>query len=150
MSWSSIDYGDYWAHAHDWEQISFMALAPVYITTSEHYKKLPWLLEWKDYWDDHKIHHGNGCSDIDLDGYLISQNRVHDFKLFLNDYKKWLHTFGETISAEYMNKRIEGLGGKYFKPCSINELEAFVDKIVAVLEHDLNHHSVNMYQHDNS
>jgi hypothetical protein len=92
MSWSMIDYGEYWAHAHDSEQILFMSLAPEFLDSSPVFRDVKWLQEWKDYWLEHKDTHGNGCSDIDLSRLLSSAERITQFRSFLSGYKLWLGT----------------------------------------------------------
>ena len=134
MSWSMIHFGDYWAHAHDAEQILFMTLASEFLDSSPKFREVPWLQEWKDYWLDHKVHHANGCSNIDLSGFLTSQDRIDRFREFLADYKIWLSTLGDSIPAGVINEKTAVPFYLHFTgPCEVRELVEFACKVDDVL-----------------
>src|SRR5688572_1031281 len=105
MSWSMIEFGDFWAHAHDTEQILFMSFASEFLDSSSEFQALPWLRQWQQYWVDHKSTHGNGCSDIDLPRFLDIQEKVIAFREFLQKYKTWLSKFGAEIPADIANEK---------------------------------------------
>jgi len=111
-----------------------MALAPEFLDSSIKYQNLGWLQEWKNYWIRHKDTHGNGCSDIDLAGFLIDESRVACFREFLRDYREWLDHFGDAISAGVMNSKLDIAHIRYDGPCSVKELTEFVSRIEAVLD----------------
>jgi hypothetical protein len=90
MSWSSISFGQHWAHAHDNEQIMFMSHAPECLAQLPGLSGERWLHEWAAYWIDHRINNGNGCTDLALDEHLDSAEKVRVFRAFLNEYKRWL------------------------------------------------------------
>lgn len=134
MSWSSIEYGPHWAHAHDTEQIIFMSFAPEFLDSSP-FRSVSWLQEWKTYWLEHKYSHGNGCCDIDLATHLRDEERVALFRRFLLDYRAWLSDLGEEIPANVMNAKTAVPGYiNFLGPCRVEELIAFVTTIEAVLD----------------
>ena len=92
MSWSTIQFGEYWANAHDGEQIVFMSLAPECLAQSTKFSGEPWLHEWAEYWVEHRTAYGNGCSDIKLHVHLTTKERINVFRAFLSEYKQWLET----------------------------------------------------------
>lgn len=53
---------------------------------------------------DHKITHGNGCSDIDLPRFLCTPARVQLFRRFLSQYKLWLRRASPT---EQISKKVD-------------------------------------------
>ncbi len=142
MSWSSIDYGKCWAHAHDWEQILFMHLAPEFLAQDAKFAQERWLVEWSSYWQEHRVAHGNGCSDIDLSGHLLSDTERNCFREFLTGYVSWLHSLGDSIPPESLNARFETRGMRITEPVEVTYLVAFVEKIEAVLDGDLSHAAV--------
>lgn len=138
-----IDYNEFWAHAHDWEQVLFMSFAPEFINSFIKYTNIEWLNKWKLYWQDHKENHGNGCSDIQLQEYLNTGQKKEIFISFIDDYIKWLEGFGDVISKDEVNKRIN-LGGMYYtQPCEMIYLVEFAEKVVAVVNGDESHPKVN-------
>ena len=145
MGWSIIDFGDYWAHAHDSEQILFMSLAPVFIDSSPALGSVAWLQAWKAYWLDHRKTYANGCSDIDLERFLDSSEKVILFRDFVNNYKSWLlGRFGEAIPAEEINAILDtsAWGMRFEAPCSVNDLLSFAAKIEDVVDGRLKNKSV--------
>ena len=135
MSWSTIEFGDHIANAHDWEQILFMSLAPVCLDSLEEFRDSRWLHHWKDYWITHKATHGNGCSDIGLHTHLTSERKIAEFRRFLSRYTEWIRGFGTEIPVNHINEFI-GLGTsmRMEKLCQTDELEQFVTKILALLD----------------
>ena len=135
MSWSTIEFGDHIAHAHDWEQVLFMSLAPVCLDSLEEFRDLLWLHDWKDYWSTHKKTHGNGYSDIALHSWLTSEPKIVEFRKFLSRYTEWIRDFGTEIPVNRINEFI-GLGTAMHmeKPCQTYELQKFVTKILALLD----------------
>ncbi len=87
-----ISFGSHWAHAHDTEQILFMTFAAEFLDQSR-FRSSEWLQTWKTYWEHHKRAHGNGCSDIDLEGNLSSSAKVQEFREFLDEYNEVLPLF---------------------------------------------------------
>lgn len=135
MGWSTIEFGDQIANAHDWEQVLFMSLAPVCLNSLEEFRGSRWLHDWKDYWITHKAIHGNGCSDIALHTHLTSEPRVAEFRRFLSRYTEWIGDFGAEIPVNRINEFIGlGAGMRMEKPCQTDELQQFVIKILALLD----------------
>jgi hypothetical protein len=138
MSWSMIDFGDFWAHAHDNEQILFMSFASEFLDSSSKFQALPWLRQWQLYWLDHKSTLGNGCSDIDLPRFLDVQEKVLAFRQFLQEYKTWVSGFGAEIPTDIANEKTGVPGFVTFTgPCEVQHLVSFVSTIEAVLDGDL-------------
>ena len=135
MSWSMIDFGDYWAHAHDSEQILFMSLASEFLDSSPEFSHVSWLQDWKLYWLDHKKNHGNGCSNIDLPRFLNSEEKIRQFRNFLYRYKIWLAEFGDAIPAEDINAKTDvPFFLFHIGPCRVSYLIAFASKVEDVLD----------------
>lgn len=135
MSWSTIEFGDHFAYAHDWEQILFMSLAPPCLDYHEEFRDSQWLHEWKLYWIDHKDTHGNGCSDIELQIHLTSDEKIAEFRRFLSCYMEWIASFGTEIPVKRINEFINlKKGTRMEKPCQTDELREFVAKILALLD----------------
>jgi hypothetical protein len=77
----------------------FMAFASEFLDQSW-FRSTEWLQQWKAFWQEHKQTHGNGCSNIDVEGYLISPDRLGEFRAFIPEYRAWLtQTFGEFIES---------------------------------------------------
>ena len=143
MSWSIIVLGDYWAHAHDTEQILFMSLAPEFLDSSDEFRQVSWLQDWKAYWLEHKSAHGNGCSDIALERFLDTELKIRQFRSFLAHYKIWLAAFGDAIAAADINAKTDvPFYLIYTGPCSVDYLLAFATKIEDVLDGNLKNESV--------
>ena len=134
MSWSMIDYGEYWAHAHDADQILFMTLASEFLESSSEFMAVTWLQEWKAYWLEHKATHGNGCSDIDFRSYLQDDQRIEVFRKFLGAYRSWLSQFGDGIPAEVINAKTAVPFYLYHtEPCRTSALLTFAATVEDVL-----------------
>src|SRR5690242_1423294 len=50
LSWSMFRFREHWAHAHDVQQETFMALAAMYVEANPTYRAVPWLREWQAFW----------------------------------------------------------------------------------------------------
>lgn len=139
-----IDLGDYWAHAHDSEQVLFMSLAPVFIESSPELRSVSWLQEWKTYWLDHRKTYVNGCSDIDLARFLDSEEKARQFRDFLANYRSWLRRYGEAIPAQEINAILDASpwGMHYVEPCPVKYLLDFATKIEDVMDGRLENSSV--------
>ena len=143
MSWSTISFGSTHAHAHDWEQVLFMSLAPACLNSCQEFRDVEWLHKWKDCWVNNKGNQGNGCSDIELNTHLDSEEKILAFRSFLNYYLQWIRGFGAEIPIDIINGYIDLGKGMYMtKPCQITELEEFVAKIIAVLDGNTKHPAV--------
>jgi hypothetical protein len=147
MSWSMFSFGTHWAHAHDVEQINFMALASEFLRTSEEYKPMSWLQAWRAYWLEHMGSHGNGCSDLNPDEFLTDALHVEVFKAFLADYAAWVSKFGTEIPAAEINKLLESSGTKYQHPLEVKTQLNFVRTIEAVLRGDAQNSNVHRVGH---
>jgi hypothetical protein len=95
MSWSMIDFGGHWAHAHDNEQIMFMSIAPECLARTEAFSGARWLHEWSAYWIDHRVNNANGCTDLALSEHLDTKEKVEVFREFLASYRRWLEAIPE-------------------------------------------------------
>ena len=142
MSWSMIDFKNAWAHAHDWEQVLFMSLAPEVLGKSDRFSATKWLQEWKEYWIEHKETHVNGCSNIDLERFLISSEKIDEFIDFTFEYDDYARGFGDEIPADELNARINLKGMFLIKPCGVSELLDFTNKVRAVIKNDFAHDKV--------
>jgi hypothetical protein len=131
-----IEFGDYWAHAHDTEQILLMSLAPIFIDSSPALRSVSWLQEWKTYWLDHRKTHTNGCSDIDLARFLDSDEKMRQFRDFLTQYKAWLQQYGEAIPANEIDAILDPgpWGARYLGSCPVKYLLDFATKIEDVID----------------
>jgi hypothetical protein len=138
-----IDFGGKWASAHDWEQILFMSLAPRCLDRFPEFRKAGWLQDWEAYWVDHKMSHANGCTDIALDAFLDSQEKVAIFRRFLAKYDTWLSGFGESIPTEVINEWTGVKGITAHGPCEVSYLKEFTGKVRALLAGDVTHPAVN-------
>jgi hypothetical protein len=138
-----VDYKDHWVHAHDFTQVTFMALAPEFIDSSNKYRNIEWLCGWKKYWVEHKISHVNGCADIDLNSFLTDSSRIETFKKFLHDYSIWVSEFGTEISPEIINSKINLTGMYYTKPCKVEDLTSFAGLIWDVISGNMDNNKVN-------
>jgi hypothetical protein len=135
MSWSTIEFSDRFAHAHDWEQVLFMSLASECLDSLDEFRDSRWLHDWKDYWITHKATHGNGCSDIGLHTHLTSEPKIAEFRRFLSRYTEWIRDFGTEIPINRVNEFLGlGAGARIEKPCQTDELQQFVTKILALLD----------------
>ena len=142
MSWSIISYQSAWAHAHDWELVLFMSLAPKFINQSPEFQDLEWLSKWKQYWLNHKLEFVNGCSDLNLEEHLVSAERRSEFIYFLEKYSSWLEEFGTVFPKDKINKLI-GIGGMQLtEPCKISYLLEFSEKLKAVVNKNFEHDKV--------
>jgi len=129
-----ISHDDYWAHAHDSEQILYMSLASEFLDSSHEFQNVAWLQEWKAYWLDHKNTHANGCSDIQLSRFLPTIDRIELFRHFLHKYELWLQQLGVEISAHEINRKTDMPRRlKYVESCRIADLVAFATTIEDVL-----------------
>jgi hypothetical protein len=143
MSWSTIRFGEYWAHAHDIDQILFMSLATEFLDSSVEFRGLAWLQEWKTYWLEHKETMGNGCGNIDLPRFLCTAERVVQFRRFLCKYQIWLQQFGSEIPVDEINRRTnvpEQL--IHTKPCGVGRLLDFAATVEDTLNGNLKNASV--------
>ena len=78
------------AYAHDMQQDTFMALAAMYVEASPVYREVAWLRDWQAFWVKAAGNQGNGCSDLDPQGYLTDSDRIGLFREFLSDYRSWV------------------------------------------------------------
>lgn len=136
MSWSMFSFGSYWAHAHDIEQINFMALASEFVEASEKYRQTPWLQEWRAYWLEHMGSHGNGCSDLNAEAFLTEESRTKQFWAFLSEYEAWLRTFGTEIPIAQINKLMEPSGTRCQAPVEVKVQLQFAETVRAVINGD--------------
>mgnify|MGYP007039436857 CR=1 FL=1 len=97
MSWSMLSFREHWAHAHDRQQDSFMALAAMYVEADPKYRGIPWLRDWQAFWLDVAGLQGNGCSDLAADDHLTDDDRIEVFREFLGDYRAWLVAVGRAV-----------------------------------------------------
>lgn len=142
MSWSMFSFGSHWAHAHDIEQINFMALASEFVEGSEKYRRTPWLQEWRAYWLEHMGNHGNGCSDLNAEAFLVEEARTEQFVVLLGEYAAWLRAFGEAIPTDRINKLLKPSGTKYQSPVEVKAQLRFLETVRAVMKGDESNPSV--------
>ena len=143
MSWSTIQYGELAAHAHDNEQEFFMHLAPAFLNSTNEYKDIQWLQDWKAYWIEHRESYVNGASDIEIHSYLATPGRVSLFQNFLTQYKVWIENHGELIPLPTIRSFFSPCDAKLItEPCKTAWLIAFVDKINALLDNGSSHPSI--------
>lgn len=146
MSWSTIHFGGYWAHAHDNEQMLFMSLAPEFIDQSPEFNPIQWLQEWKAFWVKNRDAQGNGCSDIALERFLIDAGRIRTFREFLASYKDWLSAFGEEIPTDAINGRLDVSIFYFTRPLKVDKLLQFASTIVNVLDGNVDNKIVHKKQ----
>ncbi|MFF7946295.1 hypothetical protein [Streptomyces griseorubiginosus] len=133
MSWSMFSFREHWAHAHDVQQETFMALAAMYVEADPTYRAVPWLREWQAFWLQSLGRQANGLSYIGADEYLTDDGRVTHFREFLRDYQAWL------IASEGPLHTAAGL--------SAEKLVEFTRTIDAVLAGDETHPDIQPVQH---
>jgi hypothetical protein len=125
MSWSMIQFGDYWAHAHDIEQILFMTFAGEFFDSSPKFQSIAWL------------------SDIDLSRFLDCEDKVCVFRQFLEDYRIWLKQLGTEISAEVVNQKTDvPFFVTFTGPYEVKHLVAFTSTVECVLGGDTSNEKV--------
>ncbi|WP_035844154.1 hypothetical protein [Kitasatospora azatica] len=118
----------HWAHAHDIQQETFMALAAMYVEANPTYRAMPWLREWQAFWLRSIGRQPNGLSDLCPHDYLTDDGRVAQFREFLRDYQLWL------IASEGPLAAAAGL--------SADKLVEFTETVDAVLAGDDTHPTV--------
>ncbi|MFD0725649.1 hypothetical protein [Lysobacter brunescens] len=134
MGWSMIDYGEYWAHAHDSDQILFMTFASEFLDSSSEFVGETWLQDWKIYWLEHKADHANGCCDLDLQSHLLDGRRIKVFRDFLAAYRSRISRYGDEIPAEVINlKTAVPFYLQQMGPSRTSDLLAFVTTIEDLL-----------------
>ena len=126
MSWSILRFRKLQADAHDVEQEHFMALAAMYVEADPTYRELGWFREWQAYWLDSVGVMGNGGSEIGLDAHLTDEERVAQFRRFLQSYRAWLLAVARALDLAVRHPEAE-------------TLVAFIDVIEAVLDGDETH-----------
>ncbi|MDX2591611.1 hypothetical protein PV343_04890 [Streptomyces sp. WI03-4A] len=132
MSWSMFRFREHWAHAHDVQQETFMALAAMYVEANPTYRAVPWLREWQAFWLRSIGRQPNGLTDVCADEYLTDDGRVAQFREFLRDYRSWL------VASEGPLHTAAGLGAE--------KLVEFTQTVDAVLAGDDAHPSVQLVQ----
>ncbi|MFD9395984.1 hypothetical protein ACFWBB_36180 [Streptomyces sp. NPDC060000] len=125
-------FREHWAHAHDVQQETFMALAAMYVEANPAYRALPWLREWQAFWLGSIGRQPNGLSDVCADDYLTDDVRVAQFRAFLRDYQAWL------VASEGPLHTAAGL--------SADKLLDFAQTVDAVLAGDDAHPAVQLAQ----
>ncbi|GGO94625.1 hypothetical protein [Wenjunlia tyrosinilytica] len=132
MSWSMFRFREHWAHAHDVQQETFMALAAMYVEANPTYRAVPWLREWQAFWLRSIGRQANGLTDVCADDYLTDDGRVAQFREFLRDYQSWL------VASEGPLVTAAGL--------SADKLVEFTQTVDAVLAGDETHPTVQLVQ----
>ncbi|MEU4040092.1 hypothetical protein [Streptomyces collinus] len=132
MSWSMFRFREHWAHAHDVQQETFMALAAMYVEANPTYRTVPWLREWQAFWLRSIGRQPNGLTDVCADDYLTDDGRVAQFRAFLRDYQSWL------VASEGPLRTAAGLGAE--------KLVEFPQTVDAVLAADDTHPKVQLVQ----
>lgn len=125
-------FREHWAHAHDVQQETFMALAAMYVEANPAYRAVPWLREWQAFWLRSIGRQANGLSDVCADGHLTDDGRVAQFRGFLRDYQAWL------VASEGPLHTAAGL--------SADKLLDFAQTVDAVLAGDDTHPAVQLAQ----
>jgi len=120
-----------------------MCLAPACMISLPKFNELSWFHDWKNYWIEHRFTYANGCSDINLPDYLSDTNKVQLFRQFIQQYTRWVETFGLYVTAEQLNGFTSTVNDEFFTaPYPTDKLTHFANKVIALLDSDLSHPSL--------